>query len=66
MKEATGEVSMTVITLVAIAVIGGILAFMWPTIRNSISGLWGGVSGGQQQCTASGGTWNATTNTCNR
>ena len=57
---------MTVITLVAIAVIGGILAFMWPTIRNSISGLWGGVSGGQQQCTASGGTWNATTNTCNR
>lgn len=40
MKEATGEVSMTVITLVAIAVIGGILAFMWPTIKNTISGLW--------------------------
>lgn len=40
MKEATGEVSMTVITLVAIAVIGAILAFMWPTIKESISGLW--------------------------
>ncbi len=40
MKEATGEVSMTVITLVAIAVIGAILAFMWPTIKNSINGLW--------------------------
>lgn len=43
MKEATGEVSMTVVTLVAIAVIGAILAFMWPTIQNSIEGLWGGV-----------------------
>ena len=40
MKEATGEVSMTVITLVAIAVIGAILALMWPTIKNSITGLW--------------------------
>ena len=45
MKEATGEVSMTVITLVAIAVIGAILAFMWPTIQNSIEGLWGDVDG---------------------
>lgn len=45
MKEATGEVSMTVITLVAVAVIGAILAFMWPTIQNSISGLWGNASG---------------------
>ena len=41
MKEATGEVSMTVITLVAIAVIGAIIAFMWPNIQNKIEGLWG-------------------------
>ena len=41
MKEATGEVSMTVVTLVAIAVIGGIIAFMWPQIKNKITGLWG-------------------------
>lgn len=41
MKEATGEVSMTVITLVAIAVIGGILAMMWPSIQSKISSLWG-------------------------
>lgn len=40
MKEATGEVSMTVITLVAIAVIGAILAFMWPTIKTTINNLW--------------------------
>lgn len=44
MKEATGEVSMTVVTLVAIAVVGAILAFMWPTIQNSITGLWGNTS----------------------
>lgn len=66
MKEATGEVSMTVVTLVAIAVIGAILAFMWPTIRSSISNLWGGVDDtAQRQCTNAGGTWNATTQTCN-
>jgi len=41
MKEATGEVSMTVVTLVAIAVIGAILGLMWPTIQNSITDLWG-------------------------
>lgn len=40
MKEATGEVSMTVVTLVAIAVIGAILAFFWEPITNKISGLW--------------------------
>ena len=50
MKEATGEVSMTVVTLVAIAVIGAILAFMWPTIKNSITGLWGN--------TETSGQWN--------
>ena len=41
MKEATGEVSMTVITLVAIAVVGAIVAFMWPSIQNKINNLWG-------------------------
>lgn len=48
MKEATGEVSMTVVTLVAIAVIGAILAFMWPSIQNSIVGLWGNTSSSGQ------------------
>lgn len=36
MKEATGEVSMTVITIAAIAVIGGILAFFWDDIKDYI------------------------------
>ena len=56
MKEATGEVSMTVITLVAIAVIGGILAVMWTPIKNTITGLWGGESA-EEQCVHNGGTW---------
>ena len=41
MKEATGEVSMTVVTLVAIAVIGAILALFWQPITNKIASLWG-------------------------
>ena len=40
MKEATGEVSMTVVTLVAIAVIGAILATQWDNIKEKINGLW--------------------------
>ena len=40
MKEATGEVSITVVTLVAIAVIGAILATQWDNIKNKITGLW--------------------------
>ena len=41
MKEATGEVSMTVVTLVAIAVIGAILALFWKPITDKIANLWG-------------------------
>ncbi len=48
MKEATGEVSMTVVTLVAIAVIGAILAVMWPKIQGSIENLWNNAEGSGQ------------------
>lgn len=38
MKEATGELNMTVITVVAIAAVGAFFyAFVWPSIQNSIS-----------------------------
>ncbi len=40
MKEATGEVSMTVVTLVAIGVIGAILAAFWNPIKQKIGSLW--------------------------
>ena len=37
MKEATGELNMTVITVVAIAAIGAFFyAFVWPAIQTSI------------------------------
>ena len=57
MKEATGEVSMTVVTLVAIAVVGGILAFMWPTIKARINNLWQSGADDPSQCVQAGGTW---------
>ena len=38
MKEATGELNMTVITVVAIAAIAGIFyAWVWPAIQRSIA-----------------------------
>ena len=42
MKEATGEVSMTMVTIVAVAVIGGILAVLWPQITNWINDAFNG------------------------
>lgn len=45
MKEATGEVSMTMVTIVAIAVIGGILALMWDPITEWIQNSFGGAAG---------------------
>ena len=52
MKEATGELNMTVVTVVAIA---AILAFfylvIWPTIRSSLSLTTACSSSGGQQMT---------------
>lgn len=59
MKEATGEVSMTVVTLVAIGVIGAILALMWPNIKNQINNLWSTTG----KC-PTGQYWDSTANTC--
>ena len=37
MKEATGELNMTVVTVVAIAAVAAFFyAFVWPAIQNSI------------------------------
>lgn len=60
MKEATGELNMTVVTIIAI---GAVIAFfwvMWPNIQNTINGTWSGAS---KQC-PDGKTWNATTAKC--
>ena len=37
MKEATGEVSMTMVTIIAIGVISAILVALWPNIKNWIN-----------------------------
>lgn len=49
MKEATGELNMTVITVIAIAAIGVFLMAFLPNIIKSIQGSW---SQGQCGCKA--------------
>ena len=41
MKEATGEVSMTVIVIVAVAIIGGIIVALGPKLKETIETKWG-------------------------
>lgn len=42
MKEASGELNMTLITIIAVALIGGIFAMLYPNIKNRIEKTWGG------------------------
>ena len=45
MKAATGELNLTVITLIAIAaVVGFFLTIMWPNIQNAINTQWSNIS----------------------
>lgn len=49
MKEATGELNMTVVTIVLIGVIAAFFAFFWPTIRDSITNNWNENEDSQNQ-----------------
>lgn len=40
MKEASGELNMTLITIIAVSIIGAIFYALWPTIKNSINKQW--------------------------
>ena len=40
MKEASGELNMTLVTIIAIAAIGAIFAALYPTIKTSIQNRW--------------------------
>ena len=40
MKEATGELNMTLITIIAIVAVGALFTFLLPTIRNTITNRW--------------------------
>ncbi len=46
MKDATGELNLTVITLIAIGAVIGFFWLMWPSIQSSINTQWSNVSGG--------------------
>ena len=57
MKEASGELSMTAITVVAIAAIGGIFtAIIYPTIKNNI--VRQAACSNKFNCTCTGNTCN--------
>ncbi len=44
MKAATGELQLTVITMIAIAAVIGFFWLMWPSIKNSIGSQWTNIS----------------------
>ena len=46
MKAATGELQLTVITMIAIAAVIGFFWLMWPTIQNSVTNQWTDIEGG--------------------
>lgn len=45
MKAASGELNLTVITLIAIAAVIGFFWIMWPKIQESINKQWSDISG---------------------
>lgn len=47
MKAATGELNLTVITLIAIAAVIGFFWIMWPNIQTSINSQWENISSDQ-------------------
>ena len=47
MKEATGEFSMTVVTIVAIAVIAGLVAWLSPKIAEYVQDNWNTATTGE-------------------
>ena len=46
MKDATGELNLTVITLIAIAAVIGFFWVLWPTIQNTINAQWTDITTG--------------------
>ena len=63
MKEATGELNMTVVTVVAIAAVAAFFyAFIWPSIQNSIIASTNCASAqcDPSSCTETGGSTKCT------
>ena len=49
MKAATGELNLTVITLIAIAAVIAFFWLMWPSISKSINDQWTDISRNNRQ-----------------
>lgn len=45
MKESTGELSMVVVTILAIALIAGVVRFLVPLAQDYVAGKWGDLTG---------------------
>ena len=46
MKESTGELSMVVVTILAIILIAGVVRFLVPLAQNYITKQWGNLTKG--------------------
>jgi len=46
MKAATGELNLTVITILAVAAIIAFFWLIWPAIQDSINTQWSNLTGG--------------------
>lgn len=44
MKAATGELNLTVITLIAIAAVIGFFWILWPGIKDSLNNQWDNIA----------------------
>ena len=63
MKEATGELSMTVIVIIGAIAIVSILSFLGPKITEYIEGKWTEIQGTTVNC-PSGKKYNKSTGKC--
>lgn len=52
MKEATGELNMTVITIVLIGIIAAFFVAFWPNIKNQINDTWNKTTSGESSVNA--------------
>ena len=56
MKEATGELNMTLVTIIAIAAVLGFVTFFLPNILNSVGDKWNDAEGTECHVDANGKT----------
>ena len=47
MKEATGELNMTVVTIILIGLIAVFFAAFWPSIQDNITDQWNDITNSQ-------------------